>query len=365
MIDPAALHDVLAPHVGPDEVPGVVALVAAEDTVHVEALGRRALDGPPMTRDTIVRISSMTKPVTAVAALLLVADGLLTLDGSLDRLLPELADRRVLRSIDADLDDTVPAHRPLTLRDLLTSRMGLGTILAAPGTHPVQSAMDARGLTPGPPGDVELPAPDEWLRRLGELPLLSQPGERWHYDLPFDVLGALLARAAEQPLPALLAERVFAPLGLRDTGFHVPAGSMPRFATAYAPGPVVTDEPATGAWSREPAFPSGAGGLVSTADDFFAFSEALRTGRLLPPATVARMTSDQLGPGQADGVILGPGQGWGFGVGTGPQLGRYGWAGGLGTMWGTDPTGTAVLLTQLRFDEKGPHPLFADFWAAW
>lgn len=364
MIDPAALHDTLAPHVGAD-VPGAVALVARGPEVHVEAVGHLAAGGPPMPRDAIVRISSMTKPVVAAAALLLVDQGVLTLDGPLDDLLPELADRRVLRAVGAELDDTVPARRPLTLRDVLTSRTGHGFVLAPPGTHPVQRAMDELGVAPGPPGATPRPGPDEWLRRLGTLPLLSQPGERWHYDTPFDVLGVLLARAAGRSLPALLDERVFGPLGMTDTGFHVPAAALPRFATAYAPDGTVTDDPATGAWSREPDFPSGAGGLVSTADDWFAFTEMLRAGRLLRRDTVTRMTSDQLDPGQADGVFLAIGQGWGFGLAVGPQPGRYGWDGGLGTSWATDHTGTGVLLTQVQWDEGGPHPVFGDFWAAW
>lgn len=364
MIEPAALHDVLAPHVGPDDVPGLVALVARGDEVHVEVAGRLAVGGPPMTRDAIVRISSMTKPVVAAAALLLVEDGTLGLDEPVDDLLPELAGRRVLRSIDAQLDDTVPAHRPLSLRDLLTSRMGLGFVLAGPGTHPIQRAMDELGVAPGPPG-TPLPEPAEWLRRIGTLPLLAQPGQGWQYGTALDVLGVLLARAADRPLPELLAERILTPLGMRDTGFHVPPAAQHRFATLYAPAPVVADDPVAGAWSHEPVFPSGAGGLVSTVDDVFAFSEMLRTGTLLRRESVARMTTDQLDPGQADGVFLAHGQGWGFGLATGPQPGRYGWDGGLGTTWATDPTGTGILLTQVMWDERGPHPVYGDFWAAW
>ncbi len=364
MIDPAALHDVLAPHVRPDDVPGLVALVARGEEVHVEVAGRLAVDGPPMTRDAIVRISSMTKPVVAAAALLLVEDGTLELDAPVDRFLPELAGRRVLRTVDADLDDTVPAHRPLSLRDLLTSRMGLGIVLAPPGTHPIQRAMDDLGVAPGPPG-TPLPEPDEWLRRIGTLPLLAQPGRGWQYGTALDVAGVLLARASGRSLPDLLAERIFLPLGMHDTGFHVPEAERHRFAPLYNPGPVLADDPATGAWSREPAFPSGAGGLVSTVDDVFAFTEMLRAGTLLRRESVARMTTDQLDPGQADGVFLAGGQGWGLGLATGPQPGRYGWDGGLGTTWATDPTGTGILLTQVAWDERGPHPVYGDFWAAW
>lgn len=352
----------LAPHVDSGEIPALVALVARGDDVHVEVRGRIAPDGPPVERDTIFRISSMTKPAVAAATLLLVGDGLLDLDGSVEPLLPELADRRVLRSLDADLDDTVPAHRAITVRDLLTFRMGFGLILAPPGEHPVQRALDALVLGQGRPGAEAPPEPDEWLRRFATLPLLHQPGERWTYSTSADVLGVLLARASGTPLPDLLQERVLAPLGMRDTGFHVPASSLDRLVTMHLPGGEVSDDPATGAWSRPPAFPQGAGGLVSTVDDWFAFSEALRTGGLLPPGVVAEMTRDHLSPDQADGILLSDGYGWGYGLAVRDD-GRYGWDGGLGTSWGTHPgTGvTGILLTQVEWTQ-GPPAVWSDFW---
>ncbi len=353
------LRDTLAPHVDSGEIPGLVALVSDCDGVQVEALGRLRVDGPPVQRDSIFRISSMTKPVVAAAALLQVADGALGLDEPVDRLLPELADRRVLTAVDADLADTVPAHRPITVRDLLTFRMGTGLVLTP---CPLQRAMDHLELAQGAPGAQIPPEPDEWLRRLGTLPLLHQPGERWMYSTGSDVLGVLLARASGRSLPDLLAERIFAPLGMRDTGFHVPAASIGRFATMYRPGLEVADDPATGHWNSEPAFPSGAGGLVSTVDDFHAFSEMLRRrGRgLLTPAAVAQMTTDQLEPGQTDGILLSHGEGWGFVVSTGPTPGRYGWDGGLGSSWYTGPRATGILLTQVQWT-MGPPAVRAEF----
>lgn len=352
----------LAEHVDSGEVPGLVALVAHDDEVRVEAYGRLHVDGPPVERDSIFRISSMTKPVVAAAALLLVGDGLLDLDEPVDRLLPELADRRVLRRLDAELDDTVPARRAITVHDLLTFRLGFGLVLAAPGEHPIQRAVDDLGLAQGAPGAQTPPEADEWLRRFATLPLLHQPGERWMYGTGSDVLGVLLARAAGVPLPDLLRQRVFAPLGMRDTGFHVPAAEIHRLATMYRPGGAVSDDPATGAWSRPPAFAQGAGGLVSTVDDYLAFSEALRVGDLLPRAAVAEMTRDQLDPGQADGVFLPDGFGWGLGLAV-RRDGRYGWEGGLGTSWNTHPgTGvTGILLTQVEWSD-GPTPVWSHFW---
>src|SRR5215468_9347314 len=145
----------------------------------------------------------------------------LWLDDPVDGLLPELADRKVLTRIDAPLDDTVPAQRPITVRDLLTFLMGTGLVVAQPGEFPIQPALDEAGLSPGPA--VTQVEPDEWMKRLGSLPLVHQPGEKWMYHTGSDTLGVLMARATGRPLPELLAERIFGPLGMPDTGFHVPA----------------------------------------------------------------------------------------------------------------------------------------------
>lgn len=357
------LHETLVPHVASGAIPAVVALVARHGEVTVEAIGARSVGGPAVSRDTIFRISSMTKPVVAVAALQLIADGSLRIDEPVDRLLPELADPRVLAGPDADLDDTVPAHRPITVRDLLTFRLGIGLVPAPPGSHPMQRAMTELSLAQCAPGTETPPDPDEWIRRLGTLPLLHQPGERWMYSTGSDVLGVLVARAAGRPLGDVLRSRIFEPLGMDDTGFAVPAASIDRLVTAYRPGPdglVVSDDPHTGAWSREPAFPSGAGGLASTVDDYFAFSEMLRTGggAILSADAVAEMTRDQLEPGQADGIFLSDGFGWGYGVAVDAE--RYGWDGGLGSSWYTGADVTGILLTQVEW-AMGPTAIRADF----
>ena len=215
----ARLSDVMRDHVERGEVAGVVALLARRDEVHAVALGVQDLDvGTPMRRDGIFRIASMTKPVTAAAAMILVEQEKLRLDDPVDGLLPELAGRRVLRSIDSPVDDTVPANRPITLRDLLTFRAGFGAVMAPPGQYPIQAAIEEAGLAPGP---NPLPfGPDEFLRRLGGLPLMHQPGERWMYHTGSDVLGVLVERAAGMAFGDFLAERIFAPLGMKDTGFQ-------------------------------------------------------------------------------------------------------------------------------------------------
>jgi CubicO group peptidase (beta-lactamase class C family) len=168
----------------------------------------------------------------------------------------------------------VPAHRPITLRDLLTFRRGFGIVMAPPGTYPIQKAMSEQLLGQGPPSPSTPPAPDEWIRRLGTLPLMHQPGEKWMYNTGSDVLGVLIARASGQALETFLRERIFEPLGMKDTSFSVPATKLDRLATSYWSNPQngaleLYDEAEGGQWSRPPAFPSGAGGLVSTIDERF------------------------------------------------------------------------------------------------
>jgi CubicO group peptidase (beta-lactamase class C family) len=373
------LERVLARPVDSGVVPGVVALVGRGGDTEPVLLGSTSPGGPPVARDTIFRISSMSKPITAVAALTLVEDCVLRLDDPVDDLLPELADRRVLTGLTADLDDTVPAERPITLRHLLTFTMGFGQLMAEPADYPILAAADERKIGMAWPDPDTTPAPDEWLRRLGELPLMHQPGRRWAYNTSSDVLGVLIARAAGKPFGAVLAERVFGPLGMRDTGFSVPAAELGRFVPAYRTeaGERVVFDPVDGMWSRPPAFESGAGGLVSTADDMLAFGRALLAGGgpVLSRSSVAAMTTDQLTPAQREVEVWPPWDGlsWGLGVGvtldrTGPAAnpGRFGWDGGLGTSWSCDPGEdlVGVLLTQVMWDSPGSRAVVEDFWTA-
>lgn len=311
------MRDVLAGYVERDEVCGLVALVARRNDVHVEVVGSLSAGGAPLQRDAIVRIASMTKQITAVAALILVEECHLRLDDPVDRWLPELSGRRVLRRPDAPLDDTVPAVRPISLRDLLTFTLGFGLLFAPPDGYPSLRAADAAQIGMGPPRPGTMPAPDEWLRRFSALPLIYQPGERWLYNTGSDLLGVLIARAAGQPFERFCRERIFEPLGMRDTAFSVPPGQIRRLATAYWIDPqsgerAVFDPAEGGQWSGPPAFPSGAGGLVSTADDYLAFARMLLGGgrldgvRLLARPTVEAMVSDQLTAAQKAGVACSP-----------------------------------------------------------
>src|SRR5437868_5127292 len=350
------MHEVMAGYVKRGEVPGLVTLVSRRGEVHVDVIGMQAVAGlDPMRRDTIFSISSMTKPITAAATMILVEECKLRLDEPVDALLPELAERQVLKRLDGPLDDTVPAKRPITVRDLLTFRMGFGQMMAPPDAYPILSASNEQQIGMGPPSPSTMPAPDEWMRRLGRLPLMHQPGEKWMYNTGSDVLGVLIARASGQPLETFLRERLFEPLEMRDTGFSVPEASLDRLATSYwtdltSGQLVVYDEAKGGQWSRPPAFPSGAGGLVSTIDDYLAFGQMmLNQGkydneRILSRLSVELMTTDQLTPDQkaVSGLVPGSfdGHGWGFGVSVVTRRddvaavpGRYGWDGGMGTSW--------------------------------
>jgi CubicO group peptidase (beta-lactamase class C family) len=218
------MHRVLSDHIDRKELPGLVSLVSHRRGVHVETLGTLSFDSPePMKRDTIFRIASITKPITAVAAMMLVEDCKLRLDDSIEPWLPELASRRVLKSLSSELDDTVPANRAITFRDLLTYRMGFGSVMAKAGTYPIQKWIrEYRIGGDGPMLPSDAPGMDEWLRRLGSLPLLAQPGERWMYHVSGDVLGALITRVSGKSLGTFMRERIFDPLGMKDTAFHVP-----------------------------------------------------------------------------------------------------------------------------------------------
>ncbi|HEX6469926.1 MAG TPA: serine hydrolase domain-containing protein [Streptosporangiaceae bacterium] len=380
------LHRVMAGFVERGEVPGLVALVHRRGETHVTALGTLAVGGDvPMRRDALFRIASLTKPITAAATMILIEECRLRLDEPIDDLLPELADRRVLRRVDGPLDDTVPAERSITVRDLLTFRLGIGMVFTPQGEPPIQRALVEAGIERGPDGGPH--GPDEWIKRLGALPLAYQPGTKWLYNTGSNVLGVLIARATGRPFDEFLRERIFAPLGMNDTGHHVPAGSFDRIAVPYYPDPrtgalVRRPDPRDGAWDRPPAFPSGAGGpgLFATADDYLAFCRMLLRkghydgGRILSRPAVELMTTDHLTPEQKAGneIFFGSG-GWGFGLAVDARRdhvftrpGRFGWNGGLGTTAYTDPAEdmVGILMTQRAMTSPQPPRVFGDFWTA-
>ena len=341
---------------------GIVTLVWRRgEVVQVETIGQRDVAaGLPMERDTLFRIASMTKPVTSLAALMLVEEGRLELDSPVTQWLPELKDMQVLKAADGPLDAVVPAARDITVDDLMTHRAGLayGFTSLGPIAHAHEEKLGPALASPY--------TPDEWLKRLGELPLSYQPGERFHYSHATDVLGFLVARIEGKPLGQVLQARIFDPLGMGDTGFWTPPEKRGRLAKLYKALPeapledVSWDDPEIPA-----AFEGGGGGLVSTADDYLKFAR-LMLGRgeadgvrLARPETIDLMTTNRLTDEQRGHAFLGM-PFWlsqGFGLGTSMILdaekhqwmgagakGAFGWPGAFGTWWQADPANDMILI---------------------
>lgn len=378
------LREILQEFVDDRSVPGAVGLVARGDRAEIAAVGSLAYGGAPMPQDAIFRIASITKPITAAAVMLLVDEGRIALDDPVGRWLPELANPMVVRTPASPVDDVVPAVRPITVFDLLSSLTGYGwaSDWALPQVQRL-FAVQRDGREP-----ASYPSPDTWMAELAALPLLYQPGEAWLYDTSSTLQGVLVSRVSGQPLSDFLAERVFAPLGMTDSGFHVPPAKRDRFTSYYRPGPDGAPELADGPdgqWSAPPEFPLGHGGLAGTAADWLAFGQMLLAGgatadgrRLLSAESVRLMTTDHTSTAQrAAGQLFLDGQGWGFGGAVDITMaepwnvpGRYGWVGGTGTSAHVIPSaGTvAILLTQVGVDSPEPVRCLPRFWqyaAAW
>jgi len=368
-----AFDEVAQRHTEDGGVPGIVALVASSDQVHVTTAGTLSVGGAPVARDSLFRIASVTKPVTGATTLALVGEGLVSLDEPIDRLLPELADRRVLRRVDAPLYDTVPAERAITVRDLLTFTFGFGAsaaLFSAPSRWPIVEAEHALSLcTLGPPDPAGQPAADDWIAALGSLPLMTQPGEAWLYNTGASVLGVLLGRAAGTSLSEVYASRIFEPLGMRDTTTWT--SEVGRLATAYAATPdglEVWDAADSGKWSRPPLFEDGAASLVSSADDLLAFARMLLHGGdgVVRPDLVEAMATSQVSAAQAaDAAVFLQDRGWGWCqsvITDGPRRGAFGWNGGLGTTWLVDPVRdlVVIVLTQRLFTSPAPPQVHVD-----
>src|ERR687890_375846 len=381
------MHDVMAGHIEGGVVPGIVTLVSRRGETHVDAIGTKAFGvNDSMRRDTIFRVASVTKPIVAAAAMILVEECVLRLDEPVDQWLPELADRRVLRAIDSPLDDTLPANRPIILRDLLTFRLGIGSVVVSPPRYPIQQAMADAGVAPGP--TLPSHAPDELMKRFGSLPLVHQPAEGWLYDSGSDILGVLISRATGMSLEDFLRQRIFAPLSMHDTSFSVPVSKLNRLASSYWTNPStgefeVFDGIDDSRWASPPVFESGAGGLVSTVDDLFAFGQMMLSEgrhanqRILSRRSVELMTTDHITPEQKAVSGFFPGfwddHGWGFGVSIVTRRndlaatpGRYGWDGGYGTSWYVDPKEEliGILMTQRVWDDPGAPLILVDFWTS-
>jgi CubicO group peptidase (beta-lactamase class C family) len=394
------MHATMRGHLEESKLPGLVTLVYHRGHEYVDAIGSFAFDGNvPMQRNTIFRLASMTKPVTAVGAMILAEECKIRLDDPVDHWLPELKDRKVLRTIDGPLDNTVPAKRRITLRDLLTFQSGYGEIGFVAPTSPLMKAMF----------EAQLPlctwpltySADEFMKRLGNLPLAHQPGERWMYHMGSEILGVMIARVTGKSLGSFLHERIFEPLGMIDTGFYVPETKLERLPTCYAanfpmvdfapsspgsasrPEIIVLDEARGGNYSRPPIFESGGGGLVSTADDLLAFGKMMLNNgvyngeRILSRPAIELMTMDHT---TAEQKIASPffenfwdSRGWGFGLsivtkrqGLADVPGRFGWDGAFGTSWYVDPKEEliGIFLVQRRPDVLAIPAVTNDFWTS-
>ncbi len=371
-----SMAEALAPHVASGDVAGLVAVVARGNDVEWTVLGEQTIGGPPMRADSLFRIASAGKPITAAAVLALVADGYIQLDDPIADVLPELASQRVLRTLTGPIDDTVACRTPIRLRDLLRSTNGHG--FPSDFSAPVVALLTER-LHQGPPQPQHFPPPDEWMAALSGVPLLHQPGEAFTYNTAFDILGVLAARISGKPFSKYVNEWILQPLAMTDTGFSIPVAAQDRMTTYYRPdenGSLTVIDSPEGQWANEPVFASGAGGYVSTAADLLAFQRMLLDGGgdLLPTHLVHAMMTDQLSsPIRASDSVFLDGQSWGYGGSVDIEvrnkwnvIGRYGWVGGTGTSAYITPSddSIAILLTQTELGGPTGAAVLETFWNA-
>jgi len=343
---------------------GIVTLAWRNGEVfQVNAIGQRDIArGLPMERDTLFRIASMTKPVTSVAVMMLVEEGKLKLDDPITKWLPELGGMIVLDDPTGPLDATTPADRDITVEDLMTHRAGLayGFTSMGPIAYAHEDKLGSAILNPL--------SPDQWLKALGELPLSFQPGDRFHYSHATDVLGFLVGRVEGKPIGQVLQDRIFGPLGMKDTSFWLSPEKRDRLARLYqadASGAAPLKDVSLPQTDTPSAFEGGGGGLISSADDYLMFARMmLNKGevdgvRLLKAETVDQMLENRLTDVQRGHGFLGMpfwlSQGFGLGVsmildaakhewmGAG-AVGAFGWPGAFGTWWQADPANDLILI---------------------
>jgi len=383
-----SLLSILKVHVDNGSVPGLVALVGTNGDTQppnvVVALGNRVAGkaDTPMQRDSIFRISSVTKPIVATAAMMMIEECKLRLDDPIDELVPELKDRRVLKRLDGPLEETVPAKRPISIRDLLTLRVGFGHIMKAEAQeYPIVKEATKLGVLHGPPNPAKHVGLEEWLAQLASLPNMHQPGERWMYELGAELLGVVIARASGEPLARVLERRIFEPCEMVDTAFSVPKNKLDRMTEAYERqqqgdrAELEVYDPIHGGFAQPPKFQSGASGLVSTVDDLHRFFRSLLDHRLISRSSLAAMTTDQVSAKEREGndVFFAENMSWGLGLGViirrdspSASPGRFGWDGGLGSSAWVDPKENliGILLTQVAMTSPQPPAVFHDFWTA-
>jgi len=360
----AKIVPALQPIAEAGDLSGFVTLLFRHGEIaQLNTIGHRDLEKKlPMERDTLFRIASMTNPVTSLAALMLMEEGKFKLEDSITKWAPEFQDLRVLKDAEGPLDATVPAMRDITFEDLFTHRSGLayGFSSMGPIAHEYQRVL----------GDVlnSQMTPDDWMAKLASLPLLYQPGERFHYSHSTDVLGFLVSRISGLSFRDFLMKRIFGPLGMVDADFYVPPEKRSRAAVVYRMNEQknVLEPLPFKQYDTPPAYCGGGGGLISTADDYLKFARmmlnrgALDGTRIVSTTTVELMCTNRLTPAQRAIPFLGAipmwdGMGFGLCVSVidAPEklgflgmggVGSFGWPGAFGTWWQADPANDLIMI---------------------
>lgn len=367
------LHAKMQEQVDQKQLAGVVTLLARHGRIVEErTYGKKDLaSGAPMTKDTIFRIYSMTKPVTGVAMMILYEEGKWLPKDPISKYVPEFTHLKVFKGTDSSGNIIVedPIHPP-TMEELMTHTAGF--TYGAFGTGPVDKLYTSQGV-------LQSKSLQEMIDKLAKIPLLYQPGTQWVYSLSMDIQGYIIEKISGQSLPDFMHDHIFAPLGMNDTGFFVPGDKYNRLATLYAQGPNGTIMPNAGFtdYKTQPTMPEGGGGLTSTAADYLRFAQMLLNGgeldgvRILAPATVQLMTTNHLAPALMTGEFsigpetIRPGMGWGYdcAVFSDPVManepvgkGSYFWFGAADTWFWNDPTNDLIFIgmTQRMFGGTAP-----------
>ncbi|RRN63722.1 serine hydrolase [Caulobacter sp. 602-1] len=357
-------------------LPGVTTmLVRHGKVVNYEVHGKKGFDGPPMTKDTVFRIYSQSKPVTGVAMMILFEEGKWKLDDPVSKYIPEFASLRVFKGVNADGSfDTVPADRPPTMRELMSHSGGFAYGLVP--DNPIDKAYVSTGV-------LSARTREEFVQKVAALPLVAQPGARWKYSVSVDIQGLIIEKLTGMSLGDFMQQRIFGPLKMVDTAFWLPPEKMDRLASLYLWGPKEQKlVPATGFMvldiTKPPVAASGGGGLVSTNADYARFAQMLLNGgelegkRIIKPETVKLMRTNMLSDTimNSNDPPFNTAAGKGFGLDfavvldsakAGPYgQGTYSWGGAAGTWFWIDPTNDLFFLGMIHILNKGGDPAIKD-----
>ncbi|MBX9813958.1 MAG: beta-lactamase family protein [Sphingomonas sp.] len=376
---------VVESYVAKGRAPGVVAAIGLGEATTILKAGKLSFDAgaPASDENTLWRVYSMTKPITGMAAMILIEEGKLKLDQPLSDFFPAYKNMRVLVDPAKDLT-SVPAKNPITIRHLLTHTAGLGYTIVTKG--PLLSAYEKNGIVPFTStvgAEVEArkvrpPSLQAFAERVATLPLIAEPGTKWSYSIGLDVMGAVIEKASGMPFDTFLKTRIFTPLKMNSTFFQVPAADAGRLITGYAffgENPIPIDPGAQSAYLQPPSFPYGGAGLVMSAHDYDRFLHMLQNGgelegaRVMKPQTVALGLSNLLPPGvtytdSSRGVPMGFGAGGSVSLADmpgGPGKGTYGWGGAAGTIAWVDRARRQRVTVMVNYIPGERWPLRADF----